>query len=132
MSQEPFFFAWQVVQGGHQWIEATPTKPSRFTQGTKNRFLSTGHSIYERLPTTLYYPLKKHSGLFLEFARLDPEWPDNLLEFANQYGELGEWVGMRLRSSNQDYDGEPYEMCSAEIRAMHDAVELWNMLRTQD
>src|SRR5712692_9558642 len=131
-AKEFFIFPWSIAKSGYQWIETTRVHPFHPVREANALFLSTGRPIGERSPHISYQPLTEHSGLFLTFAWLDHTQHESLLGFANRYGPLGEFVSIALPVSNQWGDGEPYDIWFDEITRMRLAVELWDMLRSQE
>lgn len=109
-------------------------------------------------PSPFYEPLVRHSGLFRTFAAVGPT-EDGMREFARRYGPLGiqepfrgefpeQWEhvlrlerdpmsGSRLSCASQSLDdptcyGERLAYWREAVARMHEAVALWDALRTAD
>ena len=81
------------------------------------------------LPRTYrrYNPLQE-SALFITFANLKPQ-PEEILEFANQYGLLGEEKRIYGTRFSQ---GETLGFWEGQIQAMKKAWDLWNRTEQED
>ena len=75
--------------------------------------------------------LDVHTGLFQQFAKLEPTEPE-ILSFANRYGLLGisEWVSHQ-GSGKPTTDGERLDIWLQEIPTMQRLVDLWGLIRSE-
>jgi hypothetical protein len=78
-----------------------------------------------------YRPLEEEPGLFRTFAALPPG-PEGLLDFANSYGELGEWPSLRGLTYEQAKasggGGRREKRWDRDRNRMGCAVRLWDAL----
>jgi hypothetical protein len=134
MSKEFFDFTAQVAKRGYRWVEATRFgEPGR----TPERFLTDAIPITGAHRKRGYRELKDNSGLFLTFAGLNPNKPDDLIAFANTYGPLGEDILIYDRRKGPGLEdvivvGDTAEFWTQEITAMKTVVHLRQMLTNRD
>jgi hypothetical protein len=69
----PVLFTWKVARAGYRWIDA---KGGRFLCAV-DALQPDWHNLFERYETT-YRPLEQRTGLFGEFANLEPTERDVL------------------------------------------------------
>jgi hypothetical protein len=135
----------EVNEGGYQWLKAiripAPGDLGRPKWNRPRSFLTTGLPVgASGLRVRRYNPLRldSDSGLFRTFAELDPT-PDGIRAFADKYGLLGGDLsvlillqGMGAPSEAEIGVGESRKAWAEEIRAMRQAVALWDMLQAGD
>jgi hypothetical protein len=103
-------FIWHVPPGGFAWI---PRAGGKLV-------------LTERPPRSgavgirQYAPLKEQPALFRTFANLPVDNREELLDFANQFGNLGKTAE------------ETLEFWIQEINALYHATTLWDMVRNND
>lgn len=114
----PVSFAWRVSRAGYSWTPDT----------TGRRVLCAADAAQGGWPNSLAYrPLERRTGLFHEFARLQPS-ETSVVAFANRFGLLEEGANLHLPSKPQAVraHGETLEFWKSEIQTLRFAVELWD------
>jgi hypothetical protein len=114
-----FDFSWPVAQGGYQWMEV---------EGVW--FLTSGVPVGESFLFRRSLPLTDESGLYHTFAHTAPD-REQILNFANRYGSLGESEDIDLPSSFLG-KGERLSVWVSAIFDMRRAVALWELLQQKD
>ena len=90
MSPRLLQFSQFVPAAGFRWTEARPIIRGLKVRKRPDRFLiRVSGDWLEHRQGSVYDPLRRETGLFRNFADLDPEL-DAILTFANRYGDLGE------------------------------------------
>ena len=127
MADDVFQFHWDVYQAGYRWVETRPVPDRRSDpeQFEPEMFLMDPDA--ETLMRRFYDPLQEHTGLFREFADTAPT-QEGILEFANKFGRLGGGI----EEGNLLGRGERFRSWVSEIRVMHSAVSMWDMVREGD
>ena len=161
-------FTWYYPNDGFEWVSGIPVNRSQQIISSRNGQDST-EAMYlaavDRYPhfgddfsqrTTTYNSLhKRYENLFQTFADTKPTL-QGILEFANQYGRLGEnstyvkvtkmLPKMQELRANEKPDPtvthlqyvdeypltEPYETWVQHINELHLAVEVWGLLLKRD
>jgi hypothetical protein len=127
-------FAWPVPDAPYRLVDLDYESPS-VMRGT---YLTTGVTKeYASFRARWYEPLVQHSGLFREFADLESE--ETIVRFASSYGALGGQLRQDIFVSPAERadhpvlcDGELLKRWWSEIRAMRDAIQLWEWVRAED
>jgi hypothetical protein len=89
---QPYGCEWRVPKAGFKWI--TALEPSRHE--APQRFLVENWTPpLKPYESRTYDPIKSYSGLFRNFAELEPT-EESFLQFANKYGALGISIGHML------------------------------------
>ena len=149
MANEFDSFPCKVWPHGYEWIKL-PYLPPNVMSAIPNyertdwqpqdwvlrRRAGTGQQAQRR-----YEPLQEATGLFLEFASLDPADLAALNRFADQYGLLRSrrvWCtipkhGDKPSRNPRHYDiGEPLKNWATEIAEMKRTLEIWRTLEAND
>jgi hypothetical protein len=118
----PVEFTWKRARAGYQWSD---TKHGRLLYAVdalqpdwQNTFKD-----YE----TIYRPLDEHTGLFREFAALEPN-EQQVVAFANRFGLLGSASHLELESKYGPVlvYAESLALWEEEIEAFKLALEAWD------
>jgi DNA-binding CsgD family transcriptional regulator len=152
VASELYVFRWHVPAGGYQWVSghvagggAVAADGSVITPGQGQerpaRFLIRNLTVAEgerrEYDQREYEPLQDYPALFRTFAdtRLTEE---GVLEFANQFGELGIWCKVVAGAPDwnaddgpppkREFTGTPLAWWSWHITRMWQAVELWDAI----
>jgi hypothetical protein len=122
----PLRFTWRVARAGYQWVE---TKTGRFLCAS-DALRPDRHDVFDRYVTT-YRPLEDRTGLFREFADLNPT-EAGVLKFANRFGLLQRDDNLTLDSEFGlvSAHGEPLDLWSGEIKSLRSALSLWELIRS--
>lgn len=139
MPGEIFDFEWFVHTDGYAWIESEFAADTSFPMtgtppqgGGETPWLAARGepSSLKLLDRRKYYPFRDHSCLFRVLAETGTD-RDGITGFAERYGLLGfeldsggsgPWIGI----------AEPVSAWRFEIRAMRQAVDLWDMVSDGD
>lgn len=78
-----------------------------------------------------FFHVRPSAELCLEFASLDPDDDNGILEFASRYGHLGE-ITWLARGGEPARMGELRSFWTEEIHQMRAAVTLWRLIRAND
>lgn len=112
-------FQWHVDADGYQWTSIKGKK-----------WLSTLTPVGVESKVGIYQPLTRYTGLFRDFATLDPTSKGEILTFANNYGMLG---NSKLQSLNGTaYSVESGQDWGVAICAMKRAVDIWDAVQSKD
>ena len=142
MSTAPVELEWNVAEGGYEWSERDPhggdlahgrllsdPEIQSYSDGRQWRLVARGWKSDPRFKggkylcaEKTYRPLTDESGLFQEFARLEPE-REAILKFANRYGRL--W-GQVLNW------GEPLWAWEGNIALMRFHITIWEAVKLND
>ena len=125
---DPIQFSWGVPRRGYEWVMGAPLKPSH--AGEVYRYLSESGKRSRPSEWRLYQPLETHSGLFRDFAMLEPT-EDAVLRFASKFGRLGDPIDefmVRVGSETVEV-GERLWDWGTEISAVRRIFELWEAAR---
>jgi hypothetical protein len=144
-----FRFVWHVPQDGFQWLKAWPTvdapEKARLAAPTQ-MVLSTGLDYDTPYQGKVYHPLKAEPALFRKFADLPIADLDAIRSFANEYGNLGTGMNFFLAARGETIletidksprpmtpvIGMPLDEWVRQIDDMHQAVEIWDLIRRKD
>jgi len=120
--REPFNFTWRIPECGFRFV----TCPIGSERRVRCLIRAVEMTRYRTERT-----LDIHTGLFKQFANLEPTEP-KIVSFANRYGLLGisEWVS-HLGSGKQTTEGERLERWLTEIRTMRRLVNLWGLIQSE-
>ena len=120
----PVEFTWKRAHAGYQWSD---TRRGRILYAVDALQLDWQNS-FERYETT-YQPLEERTGLFREFAALEPS-EQQVLSFANRFGLLGAGGNRELdsRYGRVSVYGELLELWKEEIEAFKLALEAWDVV----
>lgn len=119
-------FTWKVANSGYHWREIP--EQGRFLCAV-DAFRSDWNNMFDRYQRS-YRPIEEVTGLFLEFADLEPT-EGAVVEFSSKYGMLGSGDNI---SSAADFGvaslhGESLESWSREIETLRKAVDLWRAMQ---
>jgi hypothetical protein len=116
-------FRWKVAVGGYQWTD-TEAGRSLCAADAHQPDWSFSSDRYLRD----YRPLER-SGLFWEFAELDPT-EEPITKFADNFGLLGTSSELQSRSRLQAIEvrPEPFALWKREIEELQAAVILWRII----
>ena len=142
MPGEIFDFEWFVHEEGYDWLEADYSLDSCGTLKLPDNFRAVKGmpwltvvgepSSLNLLARRKYYPLREYTCLFRIFAEIHPS-PEGILAFANQYGLLGiELDADPGRLMPFLGTAEPVNFWQAEIKAMGNALLLWDLAASDD
>jgi hypothetical protein len=139
-------FKWSVPKGGYRWIETEihdkgphrasfvdMQRPKSRQQWVLTDDLADGLSYLAKE----YAPLKSFTGLYRDFADLPRNDRDSILMFANEYGMLGvgQFTETPVETEGKNLVRTPVESWTSwknEIREMHRAVSMWDMVRAKN
>ncbi len=130
-----------IMAGHYEVSQVKNPSNSAYLKDKREWIISDAIPIGYPIMVERYNPLKHQKALFIKFANTNPE-PDEILEFANQYGllGLGESVGIVTNSTlpgsimvgqkGEDLQrplgqGELISTWQNEIMAMKQVLELW-------
>ena len=113
-------FHWDVAVGGYQWIDTAAGRVLRAVDALEPDWnYSSDHYWRE------YRPLQERSGLFWEFAQLDPT-EAAIKQFADSFGLLG--AGQLSGPASGPLESEPLALWKREIEALREAVIVWRFI----
>lgn len=120
----PIEFTWKRARAGYQWID---TNLGRLLCAV-DALQPDWQNSFERYEAT-YQPLEERTGLFREFAALEPS-EQQVLSFANRFGLLGAGSDRELdsRYGRVSVYGELLELWKEEIDAFKLALEAWDVV----
>src|SRR5262249_19376936 len=118
----PISFTCKVARRGYRW---TDCNNGRYLCAVDALDRPDWHGAFDQYQTL--QPLLERSGLFREFAQLQPSEP-HVLGFANQFGLLTEGgnVAVEAEFGRTMVHGEALQLWRDEIRALSLAVALWD------
>ena len=123
----PVYFQWDVPTGGHRWVRAaTNDEPN------PKRYLTDEIGLGSRgLEVTRHYPLAAHTGLFRDFAGVEPT-EDGVATFAEEFGLLGGECARLIHPTDEPpgpvYHGELLASWVGEVLRMRQLLALWGAL----
>ncbi len=120
-------FNWKVARAGYLWVDMKGGRFLRATDCLRPDWWTFG--LYE----TDYRPLEQRTGLFREFAELEPT-ENAVVAFANSFGMLGIEEG---RSQETEFGSVRIQLGTLavwkqEIESFRRAVRLWDVVRSGD
>lgn len=119
MPQKSPHFYWLVPENGFEWrADKTNNRLTLCLKEPAGEF-------------RVYHPLKTHSGLIQEFARLNVN-QDDMLRFANHYGNLSNINSSKQTDTENPCSGESFQDWENEILSVRQVLELWQMASTKD
>lgn len=123
------FESW-VPALGFRWIDAPPGSPTHDPEGQSERWLFPAGGESFPLSGRSYDPTHTDLALFRIFANLEHS-EAAFLDFANQYGYLGE--GEPIMGTTHDLThpatiGEPLGSWGRQVAVLADTLDLWDML----
>jgi hypothetical protein len=138
-------FIWVVPTSGYRWIDSEVHKRSL----KRATFMDAGNprlkpqpvltdSLSSGLPASYrtYRPLEEHTGLYHEFIETDWHSRESILQFANQYGLLGDqWLPAEPSKGNESLARtfvETLRDWQNHIFYLGLAVSLWGLVRDKD
>jgi hypothetical protein len=118
----PMFFSWKVARRGYRWIDR---QDGRYLCAVDALERPDWHGAFDQYENQ--QPLLERTGLFHEFAELQPSEPE-ILGFANRFGLLtnGQKLTIEADFGPTLVSGETLQFWQAKIRALHLAVSLWD------
>src|ERR1700737_199124 len=118
----PIFFAWKVARRGYRWLDHNG---GRYLCAIDALERPDWHGGFEQSETQ--QPLLERSGLFREFAELQPS-ELQILGFANNFGLLtgGSDLTVDTEFGETVVHGETPQLWHDEIRALRLTVALWD------
>jgi hypothetical protein len=123
-------FVWKVANSGYQWRDIP--EAGRLLCAV-DAFRMDWNDMFGRYQRS-DQPLQDATGLFLEFADLEPN-ETAIVQFANRYGLLknGDNIPTSTNFGPVLFHGETLESWKLEIGALRSAVDLWRaMLKGRD
>jgi hypothetical protein len=138
-------FCWWVHQAGYRWVEGKVTVDGKvqelwdFKAGrpTDTQLILSPNPPREQYWARSYFPMKEAPGLFRNFAELSLDTDDDILKFANKYGQLGipAHTDVTPRVSNpllyNKWDERRLDW-KREISSMKAMINLWDMVKSKD
>ena len=122
---------WFVSRGGYQWRSMRPLKTEIGPLDNRSaKYISDLVAEGSQVDVRAYAPLS-NTGLFLQFADLDPSQED-IKTFVSEFGLLTRGEPLQLESSSGRSHitrGESLRFWREEIGNLRRAVELWTALR---
>ena len=120
----PIEFTWKRARAGYQWLDTDHGRLLCAVDAVQPDW----QNSFERYETT-YQPLEERTGLFREFAALEPS-EQQVLSFANRFGLLGAGSDRELdsRYGRVSVYGELLELWKEEIEAFKLALEAWDVV----
>jgi len=122
----PVLFTWRIARAGYQWIDVKGRRSLCPVDARRPDWLN----MFDRYERS-YLPLKERTGLFREFAALEPS-ERGVLPFANQFGLLQAEDNLELDSEFGPVfaHGEALELWHGEIKALRLATDIWDRVAT--
>jgi hypothetical protein len=110
-------FRWQYPVAGFQWTKLPKPLGWSLTDNPVSGYME-------------YQPLQCETGLYMKFRELDAFDRDAILDFANQYGSLGDTTPADEHPLSSRV--EKHGTWVREIMTMRRAVDLWQMVKSED
>src|ERR1700687_3416929 len=119
-------FLWKVANSGHQWRDIA--ERGRYLCAIDALRLD-WNNMFDRYQRS-YRPIEEVTGLFLEFADLEPT-EGAIVEFANKYGmlEIGDHTFAPSDFGAVPLHGETLEWWRGKIETLRSAVDLWRAMQ---
>ncbi len=138
MQSDLIEFEWLIAEEGHEWITVPPGSqpPGDSQEFLTEKAVSGSWKRFRR-----YHPLGEHSGLFRTLAQTEAD-KQAILAFAHKFGMLGGKTGRVLQPQAEPEVfpsapiprrmGEPFSEWRAEILALRELVQLWDLTQSGD
>lgn len=126
---DPIQFEWSTPEEGHRWVEATKPNASDLSAPDE----PVGQCLVENASPRrrVYQPLKLPKLLCSRFAAIEPS-PEEIMEFANEFGRLGAPVAQTVKSNSRFMQGESFLAWRDQIRRMRRALDIWQAVKERD
>lgn len=132
-------FSWSRFEPGYRWFESGQVGSQAGSRLETSPYYDRQHPQFfltearpgvgrESPGSKSFDPLAENTGLFHTFAYTQPTQA-GVLAFANQFGRLGEGVEVGVGNAEETLMGEPLPLWQAEILAMRQLLDLWQLVR---